>query len=77
MAKEAGVKIVISTDAHSTANLSLIEFGVRTARRGWLEPGDVLNTLPCDKLLAALRPKPGTVRTQESSQAAGRKKRRA
>jgi len=58
MAKDAGVKIVISTDAHSTSNLSLIEFGVRTARRGWIEPKDVLNTLPCDKLLAALRPKP-------------------
>ncbi len=59
MAKELGVKIVISTDAHSTSNLSLLEFGVRTARRGWLEPHDVLNTLPCEKLLAALRPKPG------------------
>ena len=59
MAKDAGVKIVISTDAHSTSNLSLIEFGVRTARRGWLETKDVLNTMPCEKLLAALRPKPG------------------
>ncbi|HVN08310.1 MAG TPA: DNA polymerase/3'-5' exonuclease PolX [Patescibacteria group bacterium] len=59
MAKEAGVKIVISTDAHSTSNLSLLEYGVRTARRGWIEPRDVLNTLPCEKLLAALRPKPG------------------
>jgi DNA polymerase (family X) len=59
MAKEAGVKIVISTDAHSTGNLSLIEYGVRTARRGWIEPQDVLNTLPCEKLLVALRPKPG------------------
>ena len=62
MAKEAGVKIVISTDAHSTTNLALIDYGVRTARRGWLEPGDVLNTLPCDRLLAALRPRPGDVR---------------
>jgi hypothetical protein len=53
------VKIVISTDAHSTGNLSLIEYGVRTARRGWIEPGDVLNTLPCEKLLAALRRRPG------------------
>ncbi len=59
MAKDAGVKIVISTDAHSTSNLTLIEFGVRTARRGWIEPKDVLNTLGCDQLLAALRPKPG------------------
>jgi DNA polymerase (family 10) len=59
MAKDHGVKIVISTDAHSTANLALIQYGVRMARRGWLEAGDVLNTLPCDKFLAALRPKPG------------------
>ena len=60
MAKEYGVKIVISTDAHSTAGLALIDYGVRTARRGWLEPDDVLNTLPCDKFLAALRPRPGS-----------------
>jgi DNA polymerase (family 10) len=60
MAKDAGVKIVISTDAHSTGNLSLIQYGVRTARRGWLEPQDVLNTLACEKLLAALRARPGT-----------------
>jgi len=60
MAKEAGVKIVISTDAHSTSNLALIDYGVRMARRGWLEASDVLNTLPCEGLLAALRPKPGS-----------------
>ncbi len=59
MAKERGVKIVISTDAHSTANLELVEYGVRMARRGWLEKGDVLNTLPVEKFLAALRPKLG------------------
>ncbi|HMD32756.1 MAG TPA: DNA polymerase/3'-5' exonuclease PolX [Candidatus Acidoferrales bacterium] len=67
MAKEAGVKITISTDAHSTANLELIDYGVRTARRGWIEPGDVLNTLPCQKLLAALRPKPGASAAPEPS----------
>jgi DNA polymerase (family 10) len=60
MAKERGVKIVISTDAHSTAGLSLIEYGVRTARRGWLERTDVINTLPCEELLASLRPRPGS-----------------
>jgi hypothetical protein len=60
MAKDAGVKIVISTYAHSTANLALIDYGVRTARRGWIEPGDVINTLPCEKLLASLRPRPGS-----------------
>ncbi len=62
MAKERGVKVVISTDAHSTANLALIDYGVRMARRGWLEKEDVLNTLPVEKFLAALRPKPGAAR---------------
>jgi DNA polymerase (family 10) len=66
MAKDHGVKIVISTDAHSTANLALIQYGVRTARRGWLEAADVLNTLPCDKFLAALRPKPGAPASSRS-----------
>ena len=59
MAKERGVKVVISTDAHATSHLPLIKYGVTMARRGWLEKGDVLNTLPVDKFLAALRPKPG------------------
>jgi len=42
-AKELGVKVVISTDAHSPAGLSNMRFGVDQARRGWLEPSDVLN----------------------------------
>jgi len=44
MAKEAGVKLAVSTDAHSTADLDFLRFGVDQARRGWLEPGDVINT---------------------------------
>jgi DNA polymerase (family 10) len=36
--------IAISTDAHSTAGLNLMRFGVYQARRGWLEPDNVLNT---------------------------------
>lgn len=44
MAKELGLKIAISTDAHSIANLDLMRFGIDQARRGWLEPEDVLNT---------------------------------
>jgi len=44
MAKEMGMKIVISTDAHSTTDLDFMRFGVDQARRGWLEKGDVLNT---------------------------------
>ncbi len=60
MAKERGVRVVISTDAHSTRTLQLMRYGVTTARRGWIEKADVLNTLPLDKLLAALRHRPGT-----------------
>jgi len=54
-AKKRGVKIVIiSTDAHSIADLDLMSYGVEQARRAWLEPADVLNTLPAGDLLAAL-----------------------
>ncbi len=53
-AKTRGVKIVISTDAHSIADLDLMSYGVEQARRAWLEPADVLNTLPAGDLLAAL-----------------------
>ena len=67
MAKERGVGVVISTDAHTTHALSSMRFGVRMARRGWLEKKDVLNTLPLPKLLAALRPKPGADVKQKSS----------
>jgi DNA polymerase (family X) len=63
MAKERGVKIVISTDAHSAGNLNLIQYGVKMARRGWLEKKDVLNTLPFEKLVGALRPKPHAARS--------------
>ena len=59
MCKQRGVKVVISTDSHSAANLSYIRHGVTVARRGWLEPEDVINTLPTEQFLAALRPKPG------------------
>jgi len=62
MAKERGVKIVISTDSHSTKNLAFMKYGVGMARRGWLEARDVLNTLPVEKLLAALKPKPAAAR---------------
>jgi DNA polymerase (family X) len=58
LARDKGVKIVISTDSHSTANLRYMKYGVVTARRGWIEKKDVINTLPLDKFLAALRPKP-------------------
>jgi DNA polymerase (family X) len=58
LAKQSGVKIVISTDSHSTGNLKFMKYGVITARRGWIEKKDVINTLPLGDFLAALRPKP-------------------
>jgi DNA polymerase (family 10) len=46
MAAEAGVKLVLTTDAHSTAGLGLMEYAVATARRAWLGPDQILNTGP-------------------------------
>jgi DNA polymerase (family 10) len=58
MAKQRGMKVVISTDAHNTTHFRFMKYGVITARRGWLEKKDVVNTLPLAEFLAALRPKP-------------------
>lgn len=44
MAREMGVMVAISTDAHSTRDLELMGFGINQARRGWLEADNVLNT---------------------------------
>lgn len=44
MAKEAGVKISISSDAHSTYEMDYMRYGIYQARRGWLETEDVINT---------------------------------
>jgi DNA polymerase (family 10) len=41
---EAGAKLMICTDAHSTATLDMMGYGVATARRGWATAGDVVNT---------------------------------
>jgi len=54
-AKEKGVKIAISTDSHWTEHFSWIRYGIATARRGWLEPEDVVNTLSLEKLLKLLK----------------------
>jgi DNA polymerase (family 10) len=54
-AKEAGVKVAISTDAHSTGGFANIRFGVDQARRGWLEAADVINTLPLARLQKLLK----------------------
>ena len=58
MAKEAGCKIVINTDAHHTTEMENMKYGVRQLRRAWLTKQDILNTLRAKEFLAALRPKP-------------------
>ncbi|KOX92874.1 DNA polymerase [Haloarcula rubripromontorii] len=45
---EAGATIVINTDAHSPGDFDLLRYGVHTARRGWAETADVLNTRDAD-----------------------------
>jgi DNA polymerase (family 10) len=55
LAKKAGVRVAISTDAHVSAHLSNIRNGVWVARRGWLEPEDVINTRPLEELWRARR----------------------
>jgi len=54
-AKRRGIKMVINTDAHSKESLDFIRLGVITARRGWLEKEDVVNTLSLDDLLRLLK----------------------
>jgi DNA polymerase (family 10) len=48
VAVEAGATVVVNTDAHGPASFALIEYGVHTARRGWAETSDVLNTRDVD-----------------------------
>jgi DNA polymerase (family 10) len=55
LCKQHGVKLVISTDSHHTKHLANIKYGVLQARRAWLETSDVLNTLPVNEFLDALR----------------------
>jgi DNA polymerase (family 10) len=55
LAKEAGVKIAISTDAHTAEGLDMMRFGIDQARRGWLEAKDVINTRPWAELKTMLR----------------------
>lgn len=57
MAKDMGVMLAISTDAHNTSDLDFIRFGVFQGRRGWLEKGDVLNTRPLNEMKKLLKRK--------------------
>jgi DNA polymerase (family 10) len=53
-AHEAGCRFVVDSDAHDRAEWQNLVWGVDIARRGWLEPADVLNTLPLEPFLAAV-----------------------
>ena len=55
LAIEAGVPIVVSTDAHSVRGLGNMRLAVHTARRGWATAADVVNTRPVDEILARRR----------------------
>ena len=55
----AGGRCTVSSDAHSTLDFDNIWLGLGSARRGWLEPRHVLNTLPLDQLRSQLRPRFG------------------
>jgi DNA polymerase (family 10) len=54
-AKDRGVTVSIGPDAHSTAGLDYVELGVGIARKGWLEPSDVMNTWDADAIIERAR----------------------
>ena len=58
-ARSYGVKFIINTDAHTTQHLDYMKYGVSVARRAWLQPGDVVNTLPVEKFIHQLEIKKG------------------
>lgn len=55
MAKELGLKLAISTDAHTVGTLDYMRFGLDQARRGWLEADDILNTRSWQELKKLLK----------------------
>ena len=55
LARDRGVSLIISSDAHSPQALAVTRWGVTQARRAWITPDDVLNTRPFDAFRARLR----------------------
>jgi DNA polymerase (family 10) len=55
LARDRGVPLVISSDAHSRRAFGRLRWGVLVARRAWLQPADVLNTRPFEQFRASLR----------------------
>ena len=54
LAKEIGVKLAISTDAHNAVDLAFMSYGIGQARRGWIEKKDVVNSLSLAQLMKSL-----------------------
>lgn len=54
-AVELGCRIAINCDAHATDGMEVLEYGIATARRGWLTAADVINTRPLAELLPLLK----------------------
>jgi len=57
-AVKRGVKMIINTDSHTTAQLSLMEYGVDVAKRGWATKNDIANTQPYDKMCNEIKKGP-------------------
>ena len=55
MARDMGALISINSDSHGREMLRYMRYGVFTARRGWLQPGDVINTYPLQRLKKVLK----------------------
>jgi DNA polymerase (family 10) len=55
LARDRGVRLVISTDGHSVSELDNLRWGVQMARRGWVTPDDVLNTRELNDVRPLLR----------------------
>jgi len=54
-ARDIGALLVINTDSHTTEHLDYMRYGVAMARRGWIGPEQVLNTMSLDKLSAWMK----------------------
>jgi DNA polymerase (family 10) len=55
LARDRGATLVISSDAHSRNAFGRLRWGTTVARRAWLEPSQILNAQPFDRLVAGLR----------------------
>lgn len=55
LAKDLGVMVAVSTDAHAARTLANMRYGLHTARRGWIEKKDVINTRPLGELMKILK----------------------